>query len=451
MSATTRYRLWWIALVSVLALPAIALLQASGGAVAPASEPGTVTAPVIGVEVPPLPTWPAVVLAVMWSGWIAIALGRTAIALACLRRAARACGTFPAGREARLHHWTAIRQQGRRARLGVSDDVRLAAVLGVGRPAIAVAPEVLREMSDEDLDRILVHEWAHVQRRDDVGRLLQAIVRAVAGLHPAIWWIDRQLHLEREVACDDWTINMTGAAREYAACLTRLAALDINRATARLAPAVLSSVALKTRIVRILDRRRSTSTGASLPALATAASALVGLSLVAASVELVVIAAPLDTLQAAAVPVLRRIIPAPEAGASDLGQPRSVGPGVSARSRRAADPTRTPAPTAQPIGAMHEASVPEAVGIALEIRRDAEPPADLPHATDSTLDSLNALPGQALPLSSSSPAPVVNAKSPTPWSAAADTGVAVGRGSQKAAVATSRFFTKFAKSVAGAF
>jgi hypothetical protein len=276
-------------------------------------------------------------------------------------------------------------------------------------------------------------------------------VRAVAGLHPAIWWIDRQLHLEREVACDDWTINLTGAAREYAACLTRLAALDVNRATARLAPAVLSSAALKTRVVRILDGRRSTSTGASLPALATAASALVGFSLVAASVELVVIAAPLDTLQAAAVPALRRIIPATEARVLDLGRTRPVGTAVSARSQRAADRTSPPAPTVRPIGAMDEASVPESVGTAAEIRRDAEPPADLPHATDSPPDSLNALPGQALPLSSSSTAAFVNAKSPTPWSAAADTGVAVGRGSQKAAVATSRFFTKFAKSVAGAF
>ena len=32
----------------------------------------------------------------------------------------------------------------------------------------------------------------------------RCIVRAVAGLHPAVWWIDRQLHIERETACDDW-------------------------------------------------------------------------------------------------------------------------------------------------------------------------------------------------------------------------------------------------------
>ena len=38
-----------------------------------------------------------------------------------------------------------------------------------------------------------------------------------------------------------------------------------------------------------------------------------------------------------------------------------------------------------------------------------------------------------------------------PWTTAADAGVAVGRTSQKAAVATAGFFTRVSKRVAGAF
>jgi hypothetical protein len=38
-----------------------------------------------------------------------------------------------------------------------------------------------------------------------------------------------------------------------------------------------------------------------------------------------------------------------------------------------------------------------------------------------------------------------------PWTAAADAGVAVGAGSQKAAVATAGFFSRFGKSVARSF
>jgi hypothetical protein len=39
----------------------------------------------------------------------------------------------------------------------------------------------------------------------------------------------------------------------------------------------------------------------------------------------------------------------------------------------------------------------------------------------------------------------------TPWRAAADAGTSVGRGSQKAAVATAGFFSRLGKSIAGAF
>jgi hypothetical protein len=43
------------------------------------------------------------------------------------------------------------------------------------------------------------------------------------------------------------------------------------------------------------------------------------------------------------------------------------------------------------------------------------------------------------------------ASPPTPWGAAAGAGVSVGRGSQKAAVATAGFFTKLSKSIADVF
>jgi len=40
---------------------------------------------------------------------------------------------------------------------------------------------------------------------------------------------------------------------------------------------------------------------------------------------------------------------------------------------------------------------------------------------------------------------------PTPWGAAADAGVTVGKGTQKAAIATAGFFTKLSKSISGVF
>ena len=47
----------------------------------------------------------------------------------------------------------------------------------------------------------------------------------VVGWHPAAWWLERQLEFEREAACDEIAVSVTGSAKEYATCLATLAAL----------------------------------------------------------------------------------------------------------------------------------------------------------------------------------------------------------------------------------
>jgi hypothetical protein len=54
-------------------------------------------------------------------------------------------------------------------------------------------------------------------------------------------------------------------------------------------------------------------------------------------------------------------------------------------------------------------------------------------------------------LAASVPQAAVAADEPTPWGAAADAGVAIGRGSQKAAVSTAGFFSRFGKKIASSF
>ncbi len=237
---------------------------------------------------PALPTWTGALLVFMWSAWAATSLSRTVAALVTLRQAKRSVRPFPEAREVRLETWLSLRGRGRRARLSVSDDVRAAAVLGLSSPSIAVAPIALAALNDQELDQIVVHEWAHVHRRDDIACLVQRVIVALAGLHPAVWWIDRQLRLERETACDDWAVNATGSARALAVSLTKLASLPGRPSDAVLLPAAFASSDLTARIVRLLDRRRNTSTARTLGAPMIVAPMLGALALTIASVELVV-------------------------------------------------------------------------------------------------------------------------------------------------------------------
>jgi beta-lactamase regulating signal transducer with metallopeptidase domain len=452
VSATARYRVWWIAMVIVLALPFLPLEVVS--IVERPLDVVRIVAPApVTVSLPALPSWPVTLAAGLWIGWMAWSLAGVAVALRALAATKRRCRDIPEERQARLACWRSIRDRGRRARLVVSDDVRSASVLGLSAPAIAVSPVLLRALDDRDLDAILVHEWAHVQRRDDLARLAQRLVRAVAGLHPAVWWIDRQMQVDRETACDDWAIRLTGSAARYAACLTRLASLELSARDSALMPAAFTSSELTTRVVRLLDRQRSTSIARPVTATLVGVPIMTAAAAIVASIELVTAAAPLQISPIVTPPAARR--------AAGTIEPVRI---ESGRQRVPPLPRRSPV---QQVAAPAPAAIqgPPAGGVTGDAPRPAvstvEPGQDSARvpvaASDAILDA-GALPGEATPVGSirgevsgKTPAAPAASAPVTPWGAAATAGASVGRGSQKAAVATAGFFSKLGKSIAGSF
>ena len=124
----------------------------------------------------------------------------------------------------------------------------------------------------------MIHEYAHVQRRDDWSIIGQALIDAAFGWHPAIWWIGRQLHLEREVASDDWVAHHTSTPCEYAACLARVAELALhNRQIPQAASAIRSRRELSGRVERLLSPNRNLTLRPARLALTTATVTLAGM------------------------------------------------------------------------------------------------------------------------------------------------------------------------------
>jgi beta-lactamase regulating signal transducer with metallopeptidase domain len=473
MSATTRYHLWWVTLAVVLALPLFSLqLPASSfppDVLRPQSTDEPLTAlgvtwkPAAGNLVLPLvPAWMVSLLAFVWFASATVSLLRTCAGLRMLRRAKQAARPFPEAREARLQTWLSVRGHGRRAGLAVSDGVRAAAVLGVTSPAIVVAPSALGVLKDDELDQIVVHEWAHVQRRDDLARLAQRLVVALAGLHPAVWWIERQLNVERETACDDWAVNATGSARGLAVCLTKLASLPGRPSDPALLPAAVLSSELTTRVVRLLDRRRNTSTAPGLGWHMLVAPVIGALALAVASVELVVTspmvpAAPRDASSGAGVAgrpgAPDPVAPWPASPATVPGASPRLGPAPRGPAQTSAGPAplavvrvdsfeqdATPARVGG-VSTPAPANLPERGQVSTPVLHGPLGAADLPGAQTPVAADL--LPLTTAEGGAAGPQP---AGSPTIWGAAADAGVTVAKGSQKAAVRTAGFFTRLSKS-----
>ena len=106
--------------------------------------------------------------------------------------------------------------------LAKSEHIRVPAAIGFFKRTIVFPAWVLRELPPNDLNVILLHEFAHLRRGDGWTNLIQKIVRALFFFHPAVWWIERQLSLEREMACDEAVLAHTGNPHGYATCLVSL-------------------------------------------------------------------------------------------------------------------------------------------------------------------------------------------------------------------------------------
>jgi beta-lactamase regulating signal transducer with metallopeptidase domain len=431
--ANVRYVVCWAALLLVIALPGVSWLAAN----APVPHVQAVVPEVAVVSMPD--TWwtSSAAMVAAWAVWFGVHALRFAGALVAIRRARANSRPFPLDVEARLPHWRRVSRQGRRPALVLSESVTAAAVLGCGRPTIAVAPSLLTALEPSELDRVLVHEWAHVRRRDDLVHVAQVAIRAVAGWHPAVWWLERRLHVEREVACDELTVAVTGSPASYAACLVKLAEARGAERTPLAAPAMLRATGLRGRVTRIVSQQTLLA-----PAPARGIAAGVVTMLAAAAIAV----AALRLVEPAALAFPHDAIPDVGQGFRSLVPSTWIAPSAESISVRATrrsvaapppfvDQREAQRPASDPPAAAFEP--PPAVDVRTTASEQVPPQPEEPVVADA---------GAAT--ASSPPATVEPNRSP--WKDVADGGVAVGRKSKDAGVATAGAFTRFARRVAGA-
>src|ERR1022692_984252 len=94
------------------------------------------------------------------------------------------------------------------------------AVIGWFRPIVFLPATALTGLSEEQLQAVIAHELAHIQRFDPFVNVFQVCVETLLFYHPAIWWLNKRIRAEREHCCDDVAVTLCGNAVEYARALT---------------------------------------------------------------------------------------------------------------------------------------------------------------------------------------------------------------------------------------
>ena len=317
-SAAARYLVWWTALVAVAVLP-IAYLPARTAMKQRAATAATAT-PALSIQVsaaspvaPAIMTratparFPIAVTAGPWTQWILLSWGCLSLslllrlAMSCFLLARRKSGApaVPASLAARIEQAFGKR----RAAVLRSTKVPTPVLAGLCRPAILIPDRLFKEMTDDELTHIALHEAAHLARCDDYALVAQRVVEAVLPFHPAVRWIVRQIDLERETACDDSVVAATGAARDYAESL--LHTLDLcGKSTSSWTGAGVIGLRsqLSRRVDRLLDRRRTMQRNRWVTILASMAMVAVLASVAARTPRTIVFAMPMAALEPAPEP-----------------------------------------------------------------------------------------------------------------------------------------------------
>ncbi len=201
------------------------------------------------------------------SGWMALVIGASwlLIGAAWLARLATAWWRVSRLRQAAVPADAAILRTCRElaGHLGVSAPEVLRSpylpspcLAGLRRPAVLL-PEAELCLSVRD---VLIHELAHLARRDCHWNLLRQLALSAFFFQPLLWKLSRRLEATAEEVCDDYVVQYGGDRQQYAHRLVDIAELS----SAPVAAAGVAIVSLRSmlaqRVQRILDTSRSLST-----------------------------------------------------------------------------------------------------------------------------------------------------------------------------------------------
>jgi beta-lactamase regulating signal transducer with metallopeptidase domain len=230
--------------------------------------------------------WSAVDLAlVAWTGLLGGALVVALLAVLRIRRFQRLLRlAFPpspslSGRVTELAERVGLR----RAPSVFLLPARVPPMLWPGRqgPLLLMPADLLPELSDEERDTLLVHELAHVRRRDHWVRMIELAATVLFWWYPVTWWVRRALRRAEERCCDEWVLHlMPASAKAYAEGL--LKSLDFVAGEPDPLPTGASGAGpvrdLEARLKEILMTTRPIPRLAAPARLALAATALLGLA-----------------------------------------------------------------------------------------------------------------------------------------------------------------------------
>lgn len=148
---------------------------------------------------------------------------------ACVRRSFVATKTIVSTSEPLDYDFSSVSESLRLISVRSSGDAISPMAVGLFRPVILIPNSFLEDLAGDDLSPIVLHECAHVRRRDLWVGLFQECLAIVFWWSPVMRMLNRKIHVSRELACDAWAARALADRKRYAQSLIDCAHLMLER------------------------------------------------------------------------------------------------------------------------------------------------------------------------------------------------------------------------------
>ena len=192
----------------------------------PSLDTSLTSPPVSPSRLPSLPPFASLsdYLLWMWAAGVLIMTVRLLRLMGGTRRLRRQC--FPL-EDIRTHVlFDELRETlrlSRRVVLLASESIVSPLAMGLLWPVVVLPASMATGLSPDQIRAILAHELAHIRRYDYLVNFIQLMIEAVCYYNPAVWWLSRQIRIEREACCDAMAARLAGTGMDYAEVLLYLA------------------------------------------------------------------------------------------------------------------------------------------------------------------------------------------------------------------------------------
>ena len=165
-------------------------------------------APSGSVAVGPRPSISAIAM-ISWAVGVLLLLGRLILAQRGFRSLIRQLPSLdPASLPVDWQELTRLAGVSPSTRIVEDGSIAAPAVWGIVRPTLIMPPGIASTLTPSELRWVLLHELAHVGRRDLLVVAFQRIASIVHFFNPAVWVANRMIDRLREYACDDLAASL---------------------------------------------------------------------------------------------------------------------------------------------------------------------------------------------------------------------------------------------------